>query len=240
MVGLWVASGRCRVPLRDHRVASRGRLRLLQPACPSDGGAGHRARAVRRHTPETPASTSNQPQSRSICCCSCVHAVSIRFRSLTTVGRAGSRLSALIPATVPLSASRALSSSVIWLLHSLLALVLSAARLVRTSSSAVWIPALPAARGSSWSSLAIDAFSAAACRSRSRYNDDKGSARRSRGSNRWPRTACVHRVDGDQRSGLSTICPTPRSGPAGRGGNCQPTSAVADGVFGSCGSAEKR
>src|SRR4029453_3640567 len=63
---------------------------------------------------------------------------------------------------VALRASKALTSAVISLLHCSLALVLSAARLVRTVSRAVWIPALPSLAGSIWSSWAIDAFSAAA------------------------------------------------------------------------------
>src|SRR5215217_1471142 len=78
------------------------------------------------------------------------------------VGGAESRPLPSIPAMVVLRASTAPSSSVIWLLHWLLALVLSAARLVLTLSRAAWIPALPAAGWSSWSSSATDAFGAAA------------------------------------------------------------------------------
>jgi hypothetical protein len=63
---------------------------------------------------------------------------------------------------VVLRDSTALSSSVSWLLHWLLALVLSAARLVETFSRAAWIPALPAEGGSISSSSATDALRAAA------------------------------------------------------------------------------
>jgi hypothetical protein len=52
------------------------------------------------------------------------------------VGRAETKLSPLIPAMVVLRAVTAPSSSAIWLLHWLLALVLSAARLVLTFSRA--------------------------------------------------------------------------------------------------------
>jgi hypothetical protein len=43
--------------------------------------------------------------------------VSIRFRSLTIVGTAETKLSPSIPATVVLRASTAPSSSAIWLAH---------------------------------------------------------------------------------------------------------------------------
>ena len=62
--------------------------------------------------------------------------MSIRFSSLMIVGRAETKLSPLIPAMVVLRAVTAPSSSAIWLLHWLLALVLSAARLVLTFSRA--------------------------------------------------------------------------------------------------------